>query len=71
MEELLKVAEQFEALAWELEQARAHALTAAEHFRSAAVPRGTAHAFACQGHLKLAQNNLDTLAINHAQHAKP
>jgi len=55
----------FEEAAVELERASAHCHRAAEHFRTAEVPRGTAHAWAALGHIREAEFRLDEQARTH------
>jgi hypothetical protein len=57
----------YEQAAEELDQAKAHAARAAEHFRAGEVPRGTAHAWATLGHLNAAEEALLTQAREHAE----
>jgi len=66
-----KVAELYDEVAAELDQAVAHARTAAGHFRDEDVPRGAAHAWAARGHLLEAQDRLDAQAREHARHSSP
>jgi hypothetical protein len=61
----------YEAVAAELEQAAAHARTAAQHFRGNEVPRGAAHAWAVQGHVLEVQEKLDAQAREHARRSQP
>jgi hypothetical protein len=61
----------YDEAADELEQALAHCRVAAKHFRSHAVPRGTAHAWAARGHLLSAQALLDEQAREHAARSVP
>lgn len=60
------VAEVYDRIAVELEQALAHVRVAAAHYRNELVPRGAAHAWAARGHLLSAQEQLDAQAIDHA-----
>jgi hypothetical protein len=55
----------YESAADELETAVAHCRRAAEHFRAREVPRGTAHAWAALGHLRVAEERLDEQAREH------
>jgi hypothetical protein len=68
-ERLEKVAELYDAIATELDQAAQHARTAAGHFRDEEVPRGVAHAWAARGHVLEAQERLDVHAREHAGHS--
>jgi hypothetical protein len=61
----------FEEIAAELERAAEHALRAAEHYRNGDVPRGSAHAWAAQGHARNAQQKLDEQAREHAGRSQP
>lgn len=65
------VAARYEQLAAELELAVRHLRTSARHFRDREVPRACAHAFAAQGHMRTAQQQLDDLAIEHAAKSVP
>ena len=67
----IEAAQLFDSLASELEQAVAHARTAAEHYRSGETARGAAHGFAVQGHWARAGRTLEQLAEIHAAHARP
>jgi hypothetical protein len=60
-------AELYDRAAEELDRAKGHAARAAEHFRAAEVPHGTAHAWATLGHLKAAEEALLTQAREHAE----
>ena len=51
--------------------AAAHARRAAEHFRNADVPRGAAHAWAAQGHVHDAQEQLAAQSREHARRSQP
>lgn len=66
-----QLAQDYEALAQELEQALAHCHTAARHARNQEIPRVCAHAFAAEGHMHNAQQQLKNLAQLHAQKARP
>jgi hypothetical protein len=66
-ERLDRVAALYDEVAAELERAAAHAAVAAQHFRDESVPRGSAHAWAVQGHLREAQARLDEQAREHAR----
>ena len=70
-ERLDKVAELYDEIATELDQASAHARTAARHFRDEDVPRGAAHAWSVRGHLLEAEDRLDDQAREHASHSNP
>ncbi|HEY9839689.1 MAG: hypothetical protein ACAI44_39005 [Candidatus Sericytochromatia bacterium] len=69
-QELEAQAERFERIALELEQAAAHARTAAGHFRQGEVPRGCAHAFALEGHLVNARAELAAAAVKHSEKSR-
>lgn len=64
-------AKDLDEIATELEKAIAHAKTAAAHFRSGAVPRGCAHAFAVDGHVQIANEVLSRVAKRHRLTAVP
>ena len=64
-------AELFEEVARELDQAAAHARTAARHFREGEIPRMAAHAWAAQGHLHAGQSRLATQSRQHSEHSQP
>ena len=70
-ERLDRVAELYDRVAAELERAAAHASVAAQHFRDENVPRGAAHAWATQGHVREAQTLLDEQAREHARLSVP
>lgn len=70
-ENLEKSAKQYEAIADELSKAAEHYKTAARHFRSKEVPRGSAHAFAGWGHINKAEDVLKSESIFHAEHSTP
>ena len=61
----------YEEAAHELEIAAQHCRTAAQHFRDQLVPRGAAHAWAAQGHIREAQERLDEQSREHARRAVP
>jgi hypothetical protein len=61
----------YETAADELEQAARHCRTAARHFREREVPRGAAHAWAAFGHIRLAEEALDSQARAHAGKSVP
>ena len=61
----------YDAAAEELEQAAKHCHTAAKHFRDREIPRGAAHAWAALGHIRAAEDSLDTQARTHASHSVP
>lgn len=63
-------AQQFRQVATECELAGAQARTAAVRLLEMDVPKGSAHAFAAQGHLRQAQQHLDELAKLHAQRSR-
>jgi hypothetical protein len=60
----------YEAAAEELEQAAKHCRTAARHFRGREIPRGAAHAWAAFGHIRAAEESLDSQAKTHASKSK-
>lgn len=64
-------ASQYDRISAELEAAAAHARVAASHFRDREAPRGCAHAFSTQGHMRTAQNILDELSMIHATKSRP
>ena len=70
-EKMEAAAKLYDAAAEELEQAVAHCRTAAQHFRDGVVPRGAAHAWAALGHIRSAEESLDTQARTHAQASRP
>ena len=53
----------------ELERALGHCRVAASHFRDGEIPRGTAHAWAAQGHILKARARLDEQAREHSGRA--
>jgi hypothetical protein len=57
----------YEQAAQQLDDAKAHAARAAEHFRAGEAPRGTAHAWAALGHLKAANDLFLTQARQHRE----
>jgi hypothetical protein len=61
----------YDEAAEQLELAARHCRTAAGHFRDGEVPRGTAHAWAAQGHVLEAQERLSAQARRHARQAIP
>jgi hypothetical protein len=61
----------YDAAAEELEQAAKHCRTAARHFREREIPRGAAHAWAAFGHIRAAEESLDSQAKTHASKSKP
>lgn len=65
-ERLEAVAEAYDEIAAELEQALAHVRVAAEHYRNELIPRGAAHAWAAHGHLLAARERLEAQARDHA-----
>jgi hypothetical protein len=65
-ERLEAVAEAYDEVAAELEQALAHVRVAAEHYRNELIPRGAAHAWAAHGHLLAARERLEAQARDHA-----
>ena len=65
-----EVADRHEAVASELDQAAAHLRRAAEHFRAGDVPRAAAHRLAADGHLVRIRDELDRLAVVHADKSR-
>ena len=65
-ERLEPVAEAYDEIAAELEQALAHVRVAAEYYRNELIPRGAAHAWAAHGHLLAARKRLEAQARDHA-----
>jgi len=65
----LLVSQLFEEAAQELERAAKHFSVAAQHFREKEIPRGCAHAFAAQGHIKNAQEKNAAASKIHAGRA--
>lgn len=59
------IARRYETLAAE------HGRVAARHYRDREAPRGCAHAFAAQGHVRAAQDLMDELAVLHARRSRP
>ena len=68
---LREVADRYESLVRDLERARDHARTAARHFHEGEVPRGCAHAFAIEGHVRKVMAQLEALSILHAERSDP
>ncbi len=68
-ERLDAVAQAYDEVAAELQQALAHVRVAAEHYRNELVPRGAAHAWAAHGHLLAAQEQLEAQARDHASNS--
>ena len=66
-ERLEAAARLYDEAAEELELAAQHCRTAAGHFRDGVVPRGAAHAWAAQGHMREAQARLDEQSREHAR----
>ena len=72
MSEALEAAARlYDEAAHELEIAAQHCRTAAQHFRDQLVPRGAAHVWAAQGHIREAQERLDEQSREHARRAVP
>ncbi len=72
MTDALEAAAQlYDEAAEELELAAQHCRTAARHFRDKVVPRGAAHAWAAQGHVREAQARLDEHSREHARRSNP
>ena len=61
----------YDAAAEELELAAKHCRTAARHFRDREIPRGAAHAWAAFGHIRAAEESLDSQAKTHASKSNP
>lgn len=61
----------YDSAAEELEQAAKHCRTAARHFRDREIPRGAAHAWAAFGHIRAAEESLDSQARTHASKSSP
>jgi len=70
-ESLDAAAATYDAIAAELDRAAAHARRAAEHFRNADIARGAAHAWATQGHVHDAQEQLAAQSREHARRSQP
>lgn len=70
-ERLEEAAKLYEAAAEELELAARHCRTAAQHFRDRVIPRGAAHAWAAWGHIRSAEESLNTQARMHAGTSRP
>ena len=70
-ERLDAAAQLYDEVATELDRAAAHARTAARHLRDENVPRGAAHAWSIQGHVRGVQAKLDEQARDHARHSIP
>ena len=68
---LAEAAGLYDAAAAELALAAEHCRTAAQHFRDRLVPRGAAHAWAAHGHIREAQERLETQAREHARRSNP
>ena len=66
-----EAAELYDAAAEELDQAAKHCRTAARHFRDREIPRGAAHAWAAFGHIRAAEESLDSQAKTHARKSNP
>lgn len=67
---LAEAAQQFRNVADECERAASQARTSAVRLMEGDVPKGSAHAFAANGHLKVAQELLDDLAKLHGQRSQ-
>ena len=70
-ERLEATAKLYDEAAEQLDLAAQHCRTAAQHFRDTLVPRGAAHAWAAQGHVREAQARLDEQSREHARVSKP
>ena len=68
---LEQAAHLYEEAAEQLDLAAQHCRTAARHFRDKVVPRGAAHAWAAQGHVREAQALLDEQSREHARKSNP
>jgi len=66
-----EAAELYDAAAEELDQAAKHCRTAARHFRDREIPHGAAHAWAAFGHIRAAEESLDSQAKTHARKSNP
>lgn len=65
------IAARYDAIVSELRVAAAHGEDCARHFRDGDVPRGCAHAFALEGHLRNVLRDMEALSIEHAAKATP
>ena len=70
-EKLEDSAKRYDAIAEELSKAVAHYKTAARHFRTQEIPRGSAHAYAGWGHINRAEELLKAESIKHAENSTP
>jgi hypothetical protein len=61
----------YDEAAAELDLAAQHCRTTAGHFRNGEVPRATAHAWAATGHVRNAEDRLESQARQHAERAIP
>lgn len=68
--DLEHAAKLYDEAAIELDRASRHCKVAAERFRSDEVPSGTAHAWAALGHVREAEERLDTQARQHRTKAQ-
>lgn len=68
--ELERQSERLNLIAKELDQAKEHALVAANHFTASEVPRACAHTLAVQGHLSAVMELLSEVAKLHATKAR-
>jgi len=64
---LAAAAELYDFAGEQLDKAAAHARRAGEHVRNGEVPRGTAHAWAALGHVKVAEDRLFQQARDHSE----
>jgi len=63
---LEEAARLYDEAAAELDLAARHCEVSARHFRNGEVPRGAAHAWAAFGHIREAEERLDSQARTHA-----
>ncbi|MFY9580847.1 MAG: hypothetical protein WAQ33_16165 [Gaiellaceae bacterium] len=63
---LEEAARLYDEAAGELDLAARHCEVSAKHFRNGEVPRGAAHAWAALGHIREAEERLDSQARTHA-----
>lgn len=68
-ETLEEIAALYDQMAAELERAHQHAKIAAQHFRDRDVPRGCAHAFAVEGHIRASEDLMSRHLTSHARRA--
>ena len=70
MEPRDQIAEMLEKAADELDLAMQHFRVATQHYRDRLIPRGCAHAFAAEGHMRNATALSDQVSQIHASHAR-